>query len=340
MACVAAVSDLHLGIGIFSDDEDHRLTTLKKAVQIGAEHDLLLVPANLFAIKRAPSRKLISHAVAILEKSPVPVIINSSSEENFYNSLELPENIHAFSGQGEFTSKGNLYSINCVSADEPAKLATIQKSSEGKHLVLVKTSFDPLATGLNPSLIKKLDHDFYFFGGRNEFRVFRYTGTIFGLFPGAAEPASLSHTGDTYAVSVTFSPSDPVSLKRYTINTIRIATFEKQSADREWLEDIISKVDSSTVVCIRTANPLHESLADTITALHAQVFKLFIVNPGKDLFFDRADACADASVRSQILRMIANAGDELDYAFLDEMISFFDKEKSFPREVLCDYLNA
>lgn len=340
MACVAAISDLHLGLGIFSDDDSHRLITLKKAVQIGAEHDLLLIPANLFFTKSQPSRELVARTLSILEKCPVPVVINTASEEAFFSSIKFPENVYCCSGTTRISSAGTDYVINCIYADEPSKLATVTRSQGARHLTLVNTGFDPLSSGLNPVLIRKLTQDFYFFGGSNDFRVYRYTGTVFGLFPGAAEPCSYHNCSDTYAVSVCFNGTDPVILKRYTITTAKLLRYECDSVNREFLDKISTETGTSNIVYIHAEKPVHESFSIQIDELRKKCYRLVIAGPGKDQIFSEAMKLKDNSVRSQLLHRLSAEKDELDYPLISEMLALFDGEQVLSPEALCDYLNA
>ncbi len=339
MACVAAISDLHLGLGIFSEDDTHRLITLKKAIQIGAAHDLLLIASNLFDTDNPPSEELMKRTLGILGKSPVPVIINASSDEKLFANITLPENVYALTDSMTVNSKGNDYSIHCLTAKDPFELADIKRTESGIQLALVNTLFDPLGSGLTPALIRKLNLDFYFFGGSNEFRVFRYNGTIFGLFPGAAEPCTFSQTADSYAVSLFFKKNEQVTLKRYSITTVKVSRYDTDTVNTELLAKIAEENAGSNVVYICTQKPVHESFDEQIKALREKVHKLIIAGPGKENFFSNHGS-TDASLRSQLIRRIYLEGNELDYDFISGTLSLFDKEPALSTEVLCDYLNA
>lgn len=229
---ILLTADIHLGNETPLLPAAVRKNTFKKISSLAREHDLLLIAGDLVdnpgvseemldlirkefqAIRAAGTEIVLSPGGGeVLDNGVVADIVSDLGCSAVFENSVYSE---------PFRIKRHGQEVYIYGRPTPVSLEGLKvhrESEEGFHIGLYYLDF---SLEKNRSLLAGSAIDFFALGSMHSFRMFKMHGRIIGVYPGSPEALDLTETGERYVVSMKILDNSIESIKRLSVNSVRV----------------------------------------------------------------------------------------------------------------------
>lgn len=317
---ILLTGDIHLGAEQSPVPPTMRVNTFKKITSLAREHDLLLIAGDLLDSPAVDDDlvELISNELKAVRAAGTEVILSPGKGELLPNGVvaDVVKDIGCsmvFENpvySEPFVFQKNGQEVFVYGKPAPIALETLKahrEKDEGFHIGLYYIDF---SMEKNRSLVKGGTFDFFAMGSMHNFRMFKVHDRIIGVYPGSPEACDISESGERYVVSMQVNGNAIQSIKRLSVNSIRLKSelvdCGAYGGTESLLEDIVRKATKRELLNITLEGNRDFALTDDFTEkLKAKYYDVRLEDislPTFNSFYK--EFCGEESIRGEAFRIL------------------------------------